>query len=569
MLVPFFVAEGWHTQETIPDDLGINRPAGQPGDGEGRAHDLLRARRWGPSRRSRRSCCSARARRGRAFPESAVSRRRRRCLTPRQVRGRARCRGGLGDGARGAARLGGRGGDGGAHLPPGARCARRAEAATRSATRRDAAAPAGRAGRGTATRFAARGIAQTTGRGEHRPLKTVAEPAARLGAGRGAGRARAVDRRSTTSTRPAPRTGTRAARARCASRTGGRRRGGRAACTRAVGLLAGRRGARTRCAPAAATPCACAAWRGGSTRDPRPLDGPGATRAAGPRATRRCPAPRRARCSSPSRAKVLTLERSPRQRGARARAAERGGGGAAARDGRRRGRRARSGAVREGEFDEPTNPRRVRYLAARLADGAHETRRLRRSSPARDARAPCTATVPAGRLNPLPRRRMTPDSAPRPPDARTRFELRPRDGQPPIRCDLRVPEGPLRRSAVILCHGFKGFRTWGSFPHLARALAAHGHAAITVDFSRNGVGADRWISRLSSCSPSRPTRGTWRRCGWWWTRYHRASWFRCAPHRPLGALAGWRRGRPRRSAGAARGGTGHLGRGGDHASLDR
>lgn len=27
VLVPFFVAEGWHTQETIPDDLGIRRPA--------------------------------------------------------------------------------------------------------------------------------------------------------------------------------------------------------------------------------------------------------------------------------------------------------------------------------------------------------------------------------------------------------------------------------------------------------------------------------------------------------------------------------------------------------------
>jgi sirohydrochlorin cobaltochelatase len=27
VLVPFFIAEGWHTQETIPDDLGINRPA--------------------------------------------------------------------------------------------------------------------------------------------------------------------------------------------------------------------------------------------------------------------------------------------------------------------------------------------------------------------------------------------------------------------------------------------------------------------------------------------------------------------------------------------------------------
>jgi sirohydrochlorin cobaltochelatase len=30
VLVPFFVAEGWHTQETIPDDLGINRPSVSP-----------------------------------------------------------------------------------------------------------------------------------------------------------------------------------------------------------------------------------------------------------------------------------------------------------------------------------------------------------------------------------------------------------------------------------------------------------------------------------------------------------------------------------------------------------
>jgi uncharacterized protein len=73
---------------------------------------------------------------------------------------------------------------------------------------------------------------------------------------------------------------------------------------------------------------------------------------------------------------------------------------------------------------------------------------------------------------------------------RTTFELRPRDGSPPIRGDLRVPQGPQRRSAVILCHGFKGFRAWGSHPHLARAIAARGHAAISVDFSHNGLGAD-------------------------------------------------------------------------------
>ncbi|HYJ78322.1 MAG TPA: CbiX/SirB N-terminal domain-containing protein [Longimicrobiaceae bacterium] len=30
VLVPFFVAEGWHTQETIPDDLGLHRPTLSP-----------------------------------------------------------------------------------------------------------------------------------------------------------------------------------------------------------------------------------------------------------------------------------------------------------------------------------------------------------------------------------------------------------------------------------------------------------------------------------------------------------------------------------------------------------
>lgn len=48
-------------------------------------------------------------------------------------------------------------------------------------------------------------------------------------------------------------------------------------------------------------------------------------------------------------------------------------------------------------------------------------------------------------------------------------------------------EGPPR-TAVVIIHGFKGFRRWGFFPHLARRLAEAGHAAITFDFSRNGVG---------------------------------------------------------------------------------
>lgn len=72
----------------------------------------------------------------------------------------------------------------------------------------------------------------------------------------------------------------------------------------------------------------------------------------------------------------------------------------------------------------------------------------------------------------------------------TRWEIRPRDGGPPIRGDVRVLAGTEPRSAVVICHGFKGFRTWGLFPPLARAAARRGYAAVTFDFSRSGVGAD-------------------------------------------------------------------------------
>jgi len=73
---------------------------------------------------------------------------------------------------------------------------------------------------------------------------------------------------------------------------------------------------------------------------------------------------------------------------------------------------------------------------------------------------------------------------------RTRFELRPKEGGPPVRGDVRVIEGSEPRSAVVICHGFKGFREWGFFPAVAGAVAARGHAAVSFDFSHNGLGAD-------------------------------------------------------------------------------
>ena len=59
-----------------------------------------------------------------------------------------------------------------------------------------------------------------------------------------------------------------------------------------------------------------------------------------------------------------------------------------------------------------------------------------------------------------------------------------------IRGEVRVPEGPPPTSAVVVVHGFKGFKDWGFFPHLCQRLAAAGHAVVSFNFSRNGIGSD-------------------------------------------------------------------------------
>lgn len=65
-----------------------------------------------------------------------------------------------------------------------------------------------------------------------------------------------------------------------------------------------------------------------------------------------------------------------------------------------------------------------------------------------------------------------------------------RPGREPIRGDLRALRGRPPRTAVVLCHGFKGFKDWAFFPSLARAIARRGHAAITFNLSTSGVGPD-------------------------------------------------------------------------------
>jgi dienelactone hydrolase len=59
-----------------------------------------------------------------------------------------------------------------------------------------------------------------------------------------------------------------------------------------------------------------------------------------------------------------------------------------------------------------------------------------------------------------------------------------------LEADVRLPEGAPPRSAVVVVHGFKGFRRWAFFPDISARLAAAGHAVVTLDFSLNGYGED-------------------------------------------------------------------------------
>ncbi|MDH4043263.1 MAG: lysophospholipase [Gemmatimonadota bacterium] len=69
------------------------------------------------------------------------------------------------------------------------------------------------------------------------------------------------------------------------------------------------------------------------------------------------------------------------------------------------------------------------------------------------------------------------------------FELTGADGDP-LRGDVRAVADGTARPAVVICHGFKGFKDWGFFPHLADRLARGGVSAVSFNFSGSGVGAE-------------------------------------------------------------------------------
>jgi pimeloyl-ACP methyl ester carboxylesterase len=76
---------------------------------------------------------------------------------------------------------------------------------------------------------------------------------------------------------------------------------------------------------------------------------------------------------------------------------------------------------------------------------------------------------------------------------RTEFIIAGEDNQP-IRCDVyrTLPRHELGATepVLIFCHGFKGFKDWGGWPHFRRAISEAGIAAIGVNYSHNGIGDD-------------------------------------------------------------------------------
>jgi uncharacterized protein len=59
---------------------------------------------------------------------------------------------------------------------------------------------------------------------------------------------------------------------------------------------------------------------------------------------------------------------------------------------------------------------------------------------------------------------------------------------------------------VIFCHGFKGFKDWGGWPHLLSALAAEGHICVAINFSHSGLGdSESDFNRLDLFRADRPS----------------------------------------------------------------
>ena len=57
----------------------------------------------------------------------------------------------------------------------------------------------------------------------------------------------------------------------------------------------------------------------------------------------------------------------------------------------------------------------------------------------------------------------------------------------PLLIDVRAGGRALPRPAVVILHGFKGFKDWGMFPPLSERMARAGLTAVSPNFSGSGV----------------------------------------------------------------------------------
>lgn len=73
--------------------------------------------------------------------------------------------------------------------------------------------------------------------------------------------------------------------------------------------------------------------------------------------------------------------------------------------------------------------------------------------------------------------------------------------------DVRRPHGRDPETAVVVVHGFKGFKDWGFFPWMCEQLAQAGHLAVSFNFSLSGVAAGQAdFSDLDAFGRNTPSR---------------------------------------------------------------
>ena len=66
------------------------------------------------------------------------------------------------------------------------------------------------------------------------------------------------------------------------------------------------------------------------------------------------------------------------------------------------------------------------------------------------------------------------------------FQVENRRGDP-VYGHVRFREDVEQAPVVVVCHGFKGFKDWGTFPVWGRRLAEAGFVSVLFNFSYNGV----------------------------------------------------------------------------------